>query len=63
MKGECGECGVFANLNGFGVCEMCVMEQLEGRFDDDGVRNDEEVLREKWCEGGLQVFEVKILEV
>jgi len=61
MKEVCIECGMFGNVNGCGICELCDDDVRERSLDgkEDKERNME--LLEEWSKLGFDVVSVEVI--
>ncbi len=57
MRDVCIECEVYGDVSGIGLCWMC-----EEGVRDRELNEDESELLSEWRKGGLEVFEVKVLD-
>lgn len=62
-KEVCIECGMFGNVNGCGVCELCDEEMRERGLDGRENKDSDMELLEEWSKLGFEMVSVKCLEV
>ena len=63
MKEVCIECGMYVNVSGCGLCELCEDDVRERSLDGEMDKGRDVELLEEWSKLGFEMVSVEVVEV